>query len=907
MVEQNIDHQNVETSNDEPKFLFSIIMAIYNVEEYLEEAIESVINQTLNFEKHVQLILVNDGSPDNSEKICLKYQKKYPSNVVYLTKPNGGQASARNMGLKYVEGKYVNFLDPDDKLSSNTLVEVYEFLEKNYSDIDFVAIPLFFFEAQSGGHMLNYKFNKTRIIDTREEYRCIQLSISSTFIKSEIFNKHKFNEELKISAEDADLLCRILLKNPKYGVISTSKYYYRKRKSNSSSTQIGLQKKEWYTAYLKEFSIPILEYSLNKMGFVPKYIQYLVMHDIQWRLNISTVEDIMTKQEIAEFHERLKYLLKYIDDHIILELKNLNIHRKLYVLSLKNNVSRDKLLQKVYKNDTILLYYKGFLMNTLNDLSLTIDFLEIKQNKIYIEGILGGLFNKSDTKVYVKIDDDYYDTISVDRSAQGIYSLDVLVKDYYGFKVELTLTKSLHSIQFFVEVDGIKVNVPISKFRKYAKLNTEWESSYYARKNYMITYKDNQLRVERNRLTKRIKKEIILCKTFKKSLRFVAFKVFIARVISIMIKTLMPNLKIWLFLDRIDKADDNAEHLFKFSLEKKDGIKKYYIIKKDCKDYERIRKTGKVVAYGSYKHKMLYLLADKVISSHADDWVINPFFGMRKYYNDLLQFDFVFLQHGITMADLSNWLIKYSKNIKLFITAAKKEYSSILEGKYGYDKNVVKLTGFPRYDGLENRDSKQILIMPTWRRDIVAELDPISGIRPYNPMFKETEYYHLINMMINDNRLINKAKERGYKILFFPHPNIQQQIKDFNKHPDVEFIDYATSYQDLINESSLLVTDYSSVFYDFAYLKKPIVYFQFDNHHLKKGYFDFESMGFGEVHKDYQSVIEKIEQYIENNCEMEKFYKDRVGSFYAYTDRNNNQRVYDEIINMDRETIRNSK
>ena len=91
------------------KFAFSVIMSVYNVEDYLEEAILSIIKQDVGFEKNIQLILVNDGSIDNSEDICLKYQKMYPKNIVYKKKKNGGLSSAKNVGLKYIEGRYVNF------------------------------------------------------------------------------------------------------------------------------------------------------------------------------------------------------------------------------------------------------------------------------------------------------------------------------------------------------------------------------------------------------------------------------------------------------------------------------------------------------------------------------------------------------------------------------------------------------------------------------------------------------------------------------------------------------------------------------------------------------------------------------------------------------------------------------
>ena len=97
------------------QFLFSVIIPVYNVENYLHETIESVVDQTIGFEENIQLILVNDGSKDGSLDICREYEKKYPRNVTVVDKENGGVSSARNTGIEYIRGKYVNFLDSDDK------------------------------------------------------------------------------------------------------------------------------------------------------------------------------------------------------------------------------------------------------------------------------------------------------------------------------------------------------------------------------------------------------------------------------------------------------------------------------------------------------------------------------------------------------------------------------------------------------------------------------------------------------------------------------------------------------------------------------------------------------------------------------------------------------------------------
>lgn len=119
----------------------SVVTAVYNVEEYLEEMIESIIAQTIGFE-NIQLILADDGSEDSSGRICDRYAAKYPDYIVVIHKENGGVSSARNEGLKQVKGEYVNFTDADDMLEDNALELMYAYLKENEEMIDLVAIRL---------------------------------------------------------------------------------------------------------------------------------------------------------------------------------------------------------------------------------------------------------------------------------------------------------------------------------------------------------------------------------------------------------------------------------------------------------------------------------------------------------------------------------------------------------------------------------------------------------------------------------------------------------------------------------------------------------------------------------------------------------------------------------------------
>ena len=96
------------------KYKFSIIVPVYNAEKFLEECIESVLNQSIGFKENVQLILVNDGSKDNSGEMCEKYFQRFPEDIIYIDKENGGVADARNAGMERIEGEYTAFLDSDD-------------------------------------------------------------------------------------------------------------------------------------------------------------------------------------------------------------------------------------------------------------------------------------------------------------------------------------------------------------------------------------------------------------------------------------------------------------------------------------------------------------------------------------------------------------------------------------------------------------------------------------------------------------------------------------------------------------------------------------------------------------------------------------------------------------------------
>ncbi|MBQ5565908.1 MAG: glycosyltransferase family 2 protein, partial [Clostridia bacterium] len=315
------------------KFKFSVVIPVYNVENYLKETVDSVIAQSIGFKENIQIIFVNDGSPDNSEQICKKYQEKYPDNIVYVVQENGGVSSARNNGINYIEGKYVNFLDSDDCWKRDAFELVYEFFEENQKLIDVVGARKKFFDARTGFHYLDYKFSATRVIDLLANYEMIQMDVTGAFVKASAIGNIRFSTNLKYG-EDAQFINSIILKKCKLGVIREAVHLYRRRSDETSALQNELKSDSYYFDSPKYFHEDLIQQSIKKYGRVLEFIQYTVMYDLRWRLG-KEITGMLTQEKLTEYKNLINHILSYIDDRIVLTQKNMGVGSKVYALNIK--------------------------------------------------------------------------------------------------------------------------------------------------------------------------------------------------------------------------------------------------------------------------------------------------------------------------------------------------------------------------------------------------------------------------------------------------------------------------------------------------------------------------------------------------------------------------------------------
>lgn len=314
------------------QFIISVIIPIYNTEKYLEETIQSVINQSLDFKKNIQLILINDGSKDKSEEICEKYYLQYKENIKYIPLDhNYGVSVARNVGKRIANGKYITFLDSDDLWSREAFEKAVLFLDKYYDEIDFVSSNLMLFDAINSEHILNIDLKENKILDMFIDYSCIRTNCAACIFKAEALQFCEFDERQHYW-EDAKLINQILMNKKKFGMITDSTYFYRKRIGLDSATQTYEQNMKHYIEDLQIFFDDLYRNSIVQCGKFPPMMQLLSAYVLAYRF----ADNIPIPQEECEQYNGILYkILDYIDDRYLCETKNAKKHIRVAMLSFK--------------------------------------------------------------------------------------------------------------------------------------------------------------------------------------------------------------------------------------------------------------------------------------------------------------------------------------------------------------------------------------------------------------------------------------------------------------------------------------------------------------------------------------------------------------------------------------------
>lgn len=327
------------------KPVVSIIVPVYNVEKYLKRCLDSLVNQTL---KNIEILIVNDGSPDNSQKIIDKYVEKYPNLIKSFIKKNGGQGSARNFAIKKAKGQYIMYVDSDDFIDKMMAETLYNEAIKNDNDI-----------VVCGNKIFN------------EDYQCIEKE-----------SAYSFNDKNNI-------MCNFL-----FGKMAVWNKLFKKELILNN--QIDFRSKVWYEDV--DFNVKCL-FASNKISFVDEpFYNYLLregstMNNSNIKRNLELLDSF---NEIINFCNEKKIFNKYYDELEFLCVYHMYICGITRIINTSNKMKdKIKIIKKyiMYLENNFKNFKKNRYIRYLSKSKKIIYFL-IKYKQYYIIQLLFKIKNK---------------------------------------------------------------------------------------------------------------------------------------------------------------------------------------------------------------------------------------------------------------------------------------------------------------------------------------------------------------------------------------------------------------------------------------------------------------------------------------------------------------------------------
>lgn len=366
---------------------------------------------------------------------------------------------------------------------------------------------------------------------------------------------------------------------------------------------------------------------------------------------------------------------------------------------------------------------------------------------------------------------------------------------------------------------------------------------------------------------------------------------------SPIIHTFNRHKDIWLIGERIDKAQDTGYHLFKYIRKNYPDLNVYYVIKKDSPELENIKHLGNVLYFKSKEHIKMTLAATRIVGSHHPDYL----YPLRsESFKKKVKGKKVFIQHGIM--GTKNMVANYGKytsgfETDLFLVSSDRE-KELVVNDLEYKAEDVAVTGLSRFDALFKKDvekKRQLLIMPTWREWLVRE-----------DLFLESEYFERYKSLINSDKLHHLAEKHQFEIVVCLHTNMQKYSAHFKDAPVRIISQGEADVQPLMKESMMMITDYSSVGFDFSFLNRPVVYYQFDRNRFfgrRGSHLDIENDLPGEIVYTHDDLIQLVESYTMQDFAMKEEYKEKASLFLKYKDQSSAERVFQAIKNVRKRTL----
>jgi len=858
------------------KYKISVVIPVYNVEEYLEETIKSVVDQTIGFENNVQMILINDGSPDNSEAICLKYKEKYPDNIIYIKQKNQGVSAARNNGKKYINAKYVCFLDSDDKWEKHAFERIYNFFEKHYNTIDIVDCRVRHFDGDDSYYIYDKRYGSTRIVNANKEYSLTLLNTATTFLKASAIKDITFDDRLKYS-EDTKFINEVLLKKCKYGIKHDALYLYRKRQKGNSAVDKRLQEKAYFLGPPNFCFKDLINLSIKKYGKVTNFLQYLLVSNVLWRMRITEVESVLTSSEQAKYLNLIVNMLKHVDDSMIID-RDTSLNNMVYLLSLKykKNVWDEMILT----DKTIS--FRGYSKKT-NDIFKNTVFnrIRLENNKLIIHGRINPFCTNDEFEYWIediKTNKKYYPEIQVEKKwCTYSFKNDLIYKEYL-FRYEIPIDDKEQVFESFISLKDKGVFKLDLRLKKSFGLSPNYKSYTVIDRKVILSRTEKSLKVEKYNFINYLKKLFICdCDLLKKLKLKTLIKIIynpLKKGVTMIVGSL--RLKNIIILESNPAFSDSTKEVFDKLIEKKvndkykivwfvDNVEPFKDVHIKNVEFIKYFDPGnprfKKSKYALYCHKHAKIIMD------------NNRYIQKKNPKQVR----IHLVHGSPIKNAIEYNLSMGDTD--YVVTQSKFFAPMDSKVRDIDIDKIKPLGFARDDIIYNckdfkfdkidqfKDKKKILWLPTYRNHKIIG-NKKSGLK-YGLACIDNEKELLA---LND-----KLKKRDVILMIKFHPAENTSIiENFNLSnviilKDEELKKANIVLYQLFSKVDALITDYSSVYFDFGLTKKNV-----------------------------GLAISDIDDYIKNQGDFQYDYKDIVVGNYMYSNDDLLQFIDDVATDKDR-------
>ena len=886
----------------DPAFSVSIVSPVYNVAPFLRDFLRSVERQDLGFRRNIQLVLVDDGSTDGSGAICDAFARRHPGNVDVLHQANAGQASARKAGLARATGRVVNFCDPDDILSRNACRKALEMLDSR-PDVDVVAIPIFFFGGRRGPHPLNGKFaDGPRVADLATEWTAAQLSLPASFVRRTALSSFGADASLVV-AEDAKETMRLLIANPKLALVPDARYLYRKHSGSTLSS--NKSRREAFLPVLERFTEWSVSESVRLHGRPLPFVQHALLYDLSWKFGDSAL-DSLSPEERAEFRERTLSILRRFDDDVVLRHNRLDPLRKSFLLARKRETPPRLVANPA--TGVLALETPDGVRLPCPVAECTVFKLDAGDDAFRIHAILKT--PAVDTLPPAELVARCGETETV-LSRTGVRPDDTLlgrpVARAFTAAASVPVPAAPFSVSFAVRFAGFP-DVPVAvSWADFAPLTHRIPHSFFALSGTIVRPTRTGFRADPAGPFARLRAELrfdlaLLRRPAWGERAIVAF-----RWARLLLGPFAPK-RVWLVTDRPDQADDCGAALFEYLMAHRSelGVRPKFVLHPRSPDWKRMHAVGPVVPFTPIRYRLASLFADWTLSAYFNDVTRFPFQGRQCCVGGLMrEHRFAFLEHGVADKGLTGFCDRAKKDISVLVTSSPLERDALLaDAQLGYSADEVVLTGLPRFDKAEDRREKIVVFMPTWRRQLVKGTDPATLRRTLVDDFETTPYATAIREALSDPRLLDAAERLGYRLQFRPHPEFMASRERFGLPPQIEMLGPETDIRDVFARGALCVTDRSSSAFDFAWLRKPVLYYQPPGdgmeEHFARPWFDCERDGFGPVVRTRDGFVETLVGLMERDCPLDEPYRSRIEAFFPFRDRDSCKRVAEAILAADR-------